>query len=1258
MAKGIKREDEIDSRQADRFNPTHIQDAERRAGEDSGFSPRQNETLDNKIKNADSQLDNFTPNRNIKDAEQQEAAATMGLYTGSGRSEQKETASLKGIFKKKGPMGALIALGLGLPTVLSILLSPALLLQQLAETMTGAFNDQLAALDVRSTLLLKKKYNSTITKRVCGTKVTIGCKYRSIRTGSGLAKRLNKAGVEIVGDKSIIPGRIKPKEFIFEGKTIKAGDLLNEARTNPSLRSALRKGYDPVYAAFSDKISTKVRSKLGLKRSSSVSSSTDQDKMNEELKKTASGENDLPNKKLVPITDENGNPGYEDPDTKERYSVSDGESINSRIDEISDRTKIAEKTTKAGIKSGIKSALTMTALGAGAADTLCTAWNVLRVASFAAKIYQQKQLIRYSYEFVKIAHKQKYGDLTAEEMAFFGDKLTSINTEGKAALDSDGYRFAAYGDTFRPGDFKVSHVSDANSPEVEQMANKVAVQNETSRFVNGQLLNDNVMSKLVGALAGSGSKTVETADKVCKFTKSWKGQLIVFGAAVLGLVAGFFSGGTTIGLGAIANGAAMAAVSVAFSLMQPKIIDMVKGEVIKGDENGNENGNAIASGMGGYNAQASQGRGLGVATQEVYPTYNQTSKQIAANYAEEDRAARSPFDASSKNTFLGSIVASLLPYSTKLQTVGSASLSIPSFVSSSLSSFGSLDNAYAADSTERFSQCSDHEYKGLAADPFCNLRYAIPKEYINKDSEKVYEYMLEGDWITEDDPTPLNEYADYVKQCIERENSIGDDQTDSKEGDGDACTIGKAGENEERNNMFRLFYIDTGIEEGMEEDFVAESGDETEVPIDGALNLTIATFNIFHSDDQSADYWKGRLDKSIAVINDNDLAVVGLQEARPNQQNELMKSDKLGNTYGIFPTSTERPTFTPNPIIWNKSMFTLVEDGSKKFDIEYDNGEKFSQGVQVKLRDANGMMFYVLNTHDPANIRPGSDAVNTQSRADNANTYVERARQLSSEGLPVFLTGDFNSPYTEGPHCTVSSSGVLKDTWEIYKNIQGCTNSRPIGGKIDRIYMSNQGAVENVWIAERGIAKNGSDAHDTLMATVSFSSGGAGTLQLPLSQALWDSNKSDFLDAHGSTGTAWGEANMGTSGKGPHIASDIGASVGTPVYAMMGGTVSSTSLCGENDGIAIKSDINGKNLGIAYMHGTNKKFNKGDTVKAGDHIMDVGTIGCNVDGAHLHVGMAYEGKYICPQDTFLAITSKQSVNWESLPVKAAGGCGR
>lgn len=1102
-----------------------LSDAEQSTGEDYGLSSRQQKELDKKLASADEQLGGYDSSsdanlNNIDDVRQREAALTSGLYVGKGGAENSRTSgsyeredgrgieklrafNFKNIMKKKGPLGVIVALGVGLPTILTIFLSPALLLQQFTETLTGKFNDQLAALDVRSTMLLKKKYNSTITKNTCGVTITIRCKYQSIRENSGLAKRLRNAGIEIKGDNSIIPGRIKPTAFVFDGKEIEAKNLLREARTNPALRSALRRGYDPLFAAFSDKISTKVRTSLGLKKSSNVKSSSDPDKMDEDLKKTASGTDNIPadGKKLTPV-DEDGNPvddadahHYEDSEGNS-YDKDEGRRVNTMIDEGFDRDKLASKVSKTAIKSSVKSALLVTSLGAGAADSLCSAWIMIRVAGFAAKVYQQRQLIRYSYEFVKAGHKQRYGALTAEEMTYFGNKLTQVNSEGKAALDSDGYRFAAYGDLFSPGTFDTDAIKSED--DKVKTADAALVKNETSRYVNGQLLNDNLMSKLVGKITGSESNTVKSADSACKFTKSWKGQALVFGLAAAGAVVAFFTGGISVGVGAAISAAASVAISVAFAVIQPKLIDMAKGEVIKGDENGNETGNAVVAGMGGYNAQTAQGGGLRVASQSAYAEYNDMNSRLIAQYNEEDRASRSPLDPTSKNTFLGSIVHSILPYSTKMQTVGSSSLAITSMVGNTLSSLGRSPISSAADESEQYSQCDDAEYKGLAADPFCNLRYMLPETDI--DPMTVLDYMIEGGYITEEDPTPQGDYAEYVKNCIDRETSIGDPFTaDGGAGGnaGDDCVVGKGDKNEKRNTMFALFYVDSRVDDGMDNDFdTAQASSEAVAD----TNVRVASFNVLgasHTDGPEANKpeystWTERIKYTLATIKQNpgdttdDFEVIGFQEFEPKQR-DYMKQN-LPN-YKMSTKGKES-----DAIMWNDDRFETVEEGT--WESTYFEGK--IKEPWVKLKDRETLQeFYVMSVHDPINRGQGS----AQTRYENAQGHLAMVNKLKTSA-PVFLVGDFNSAYTKDggagantdekmTYCVLTSGG-MNDAYDLSVPRKAKCPNKPEGARnfIDHIYLTPEIQITSFTDIEGGDKKNGSD-HPTIFADAVIPGAGA-----------------------------------------------------------------------------------------------------------------------------------------------------------------------
>jgi len=984
------------------------------------------------------------------------------------------------------------------------LLSPSLLLMQFRETLVDKFNDQLTAMDVRSTAILKKKLGKTTTKGVCTTAVSIRCKYRTL--GDRHLNRLEQAGFKVNGDKDIF-GRTKPTSFTYEGKEISAPEMLNEARKDPSLRSALRHGYNPKFAAFSDAIAAKVRISLGIKKSRTIKPSSDKDKMTEDLKKAASGDTGLADgQQLTPLgEDEKGNPtGYTDSEGN-IYSAQEGERINGLIAEIGDRGELANSISKTAIKSSIKGALTATALGAGAVDSACTVWTLVRVAGFAAKVYGQRQLIRYAYEFIKTPDAVRANavtpleeQVTPEEVSFVSTILTTPNSEGKSATDSDGYRYAAYGDVFYPGKF------DTSTKDKQKTGDKNIIKNETAKYVNGQIIPDNAMASIVKTISSirGGGSSVQDIDATCGFVKSWKGQAALVGLAVVGGVVAFFSGGLSIGAGTAAALAVSAAASIAIAALTPKLMDMAKGELITGTENGNEAGNAAVSGMGGYNAHASQARALAVLNKQDAVQYNQMNEVTLADYNEVDRYERGPLDATSKNTFVGSIVNSLLPYTSKMINGSATVASTTSFVTQSLGSLISQKSNAVETKASEFEACDDPEYEGLAADPFCNIRYGMSEEALGTDPEEVLDYMESGGYIEKDStdgaPGGINgsQYQQFIDQCVDRESSIGDSLSSGDEGDGQNCIQGRGGANETRNMMFRLFYMDVSIQEGMDSDFDATAGSTT------GGSIRTASYNILGASHDMAS-WQERLSVAEGIIKGTStdgtpVDVVGLQETQKIQREALLA--KLGS-YDIYPKNEK----VQNPIIWDSTKYSLVKGGLMP-NLQYFNGALEAPWVKLRVVGASGSEseFYVLNTHDPT-TRPGNNG--TQKRYQNALQHVEFIKSIQVDGIPIIFTGDFNSGYSlrhgtgndtykdvaeNLTYCILTKNNLMYDAYDLAEGRPAKCPNEGNGNAIDHIFVSKEVKVTKY----QRISKSGSD-HDAHIADLDLGidtgeSGGVG----------------------------------------------------------------------------------------------------------------------------------------------------------------------
>lgn len=782
--------------------------------------------------------------KNIDDTKEKEE---NDLYTpssskkgGKGKNDKKGPGAI--FLAKKTPLNILVVFLLGGFGGLSLLFTPGALIVDLKEKMVDKFDDQLAAMDVRTTAMIKKKFKGT-TKGVCTKVVNIRCKFNSM--GDKQLKKLEKAGVKVntTGDKTLIRGRAKIDSFEFNGKTIKASEFASELRTNTAFRSAMFKAYNPKLAGFADSRFMKIAQKLGISKQKNVTGDDDKerrksvidsangDKVAEQSAGVHSEEQDCDGgdgckdgKKTV-YKDEAGTEI-----SKADYDKAIGESssLNAEFKARKDLTETGSKVAKGTLKG----ALTVTALGLGAVDSACTGYQLIRTVGFAAKYLGMLQMLRYAQVFMNTADSIKAGDATPEQVEYVGKILTAPNSEGKSATDSYGYKYAVYNDINgmpRPEDTKGTADAEGNNVQLsEEEKQKILINDETTKYINGQLVSKNILTSIISlAGEGIGNGTADALDDACKFVKSGWGQAIVIGAAVVGAVVAFFTGGASLGWGTVAQVAVSVAISVAMAMLTPKLIDMAAGTMIGNDEltNGNRTGNAITSGMGGYNTQTAQGRGLAALKKEDAPEYMALANNTQAQYAALDRYEKSPFDTSSPNTFMGALVSKFIPYTTGFSSFTGAVSSIASLTTSSFSSL--LPSVSAADPTAEYKVCQDMDYQelDLAVDPFCNPRFGLSGYALSLDSDKVLDYMIDNGYIDEDsgEPKPDTDYSKYIEDCMDRSVSIGG-YTEDNPNKGEECINGAhSGDEEKKYDMFRVYFIDYSIDDGMENGYGSQS---------------------------------------------------------------------------------------------------------------------------------------------------------------------------------------------------------------------------------------------------------------------------------------------------------------------------------------------------------------------------------------------------------------------------------------------------
>lgn len=203
-------------------------------------------------------------------------------------------------------------------------------------------------------------------------------------------------------------------------------------------------------------------------------------------------------------------------------------------------------------------------------------------------------------------------------------------------------------------------------------------------------------------------------------------------------------------------------------------------------------GNCIALGAHNYLSQNHRLAGGSPADQAKLQQYVERYRHTMARQKEQDRANRSPFDISSPNTFLGSIVNTITPYASTLAS-SSIFTSLSSLVSSSINSILPATSAIMEDTLAgNIGSCKllgglnpEDESAGAVGDAFC-VPYIITDvslfdpelEAISaKEVEKKVE-SLDGlkSGKTKNNNREINpesNFARYIKYCSNRVSIFG-----------------------------------------------------------------------------------------------------------------------------------------------------------------------------------------------------------------------------------------------------------------------------------------------------------------------------------------------------------------------------------------------------------------------------------------------------------------------------------------------------
>jgi len=694
--------------------------------------------------------------------------------------------SLK-LAKKLGPTGGIVGIIAGLG-MLGLSFTPAALLINLKENLVQKFDLQNTSMTIRTNKLIAKKIAGDVTSGSCSV-VQVACRFT--RPSNKLLTQLEKNGIVAknldgspVDKNKLFPNK-RPDVYEFTDKSgklqkVKATEFSKTINSNEEFRSAFHKAYNPRFVGYADTIFTKVMTRFGVNKNSDVSKSTDTKTVNDTINSDTAGE---PN-------------AVSDGIKAGGASVADDAAKEVIKEEIITEGKNLEK--KVGGKTD---AFQMTAM------VTCFALDTPGIISKTVRSYQLIQLVKYGFMFISLADAIKSGDATPQSVEATGKLLTDVFKDDKgkvvngSAMDSFGVKYALFGDTKTSG-FK--------------------------KNVNKVVPGGGVMSTLGNVARVTSSPQVKT---VCSAIGSPQAAGALT-AAELALAPETIGISTIFakGLGImISQMAAMGAVSKAVEFFAPqivkviptdKILSLFMGDLTKNLQ-GEDVGNALASGSANMMGQTANAGGNAPLSVDQAIAYQKTTDQVNLAYAKEDRATLSPLDASSPNTFMGSIATQMLPY---FSSLSSASGMLSSFGSLFSQSIGLISGtAYAtsdASKREAFSMCQDTSIanSGVAAGPFCDIQYGVPPQYLDEDPSTVVANLISSDQIDQDTGNPKegSDLANWLAECT----------TGSSAGLGD-CQI-----NDQKTAEYSLYTIDHRIQVSMDEEPGAD-GTSATTPVSG-----------------------------------------------------------------------------------------------------------------------------------------------------------------------------------------------------------------------------------------------------------------------------------------------------------------------------------------------------------------------------------------------------------------------------------------
>ncbi len=523
-------------------------------------------------------------------------------------------------------------------------------------------------------------------------------------------------------------------------------------------------------ATFFDKMATKIYNKLGLSRNvfNDYKQTGNADADMDNFRNTMNSEYDNNSStirgaydKEVQETDENGRPLFNDDGSPKMTT----DPVNETDLDGRSNSNIADADQKA--QDFVNSTTSKVANIAGTVGNIgnitCAMMRVGATISAVVAANEIYQSINYFMNYMENISKMKYGE---GENSAINEVLNTLTTPVNTTY-SNINDFDDEGNGGEDIDFSGAPVQAnglqmmlAYAPASIKTTDNFSLERTGNAIAN--FLNMNAAQVMTCAGVQAGAAVVSIATTIGTLGVSAIGQMV-------------FNFATSVAISATT--------SVALSFIVPTIAKTLFTNIFE-TTTGIPAGELLARGASAANTRVGRsGSGQSLASGDVALAYSRITQDVIAMEAEADRQNRSPFDITSKNTFLGSIVYNLLPI-TLLSPKSSTSLltNVNTFARATSSALSSLTNSTFATGNSiymaSFGKCPNLESIGAVGDIYCNPITITDPSLIDMDPEdseyiriisRNLEHDSNGNYVIKTD----SDLAKYITYCDGRDSPFG-----------------------------------------------------------------------------------------------------------------------------------------------------------------------------------------------------------------------------------------------------------------------------------------------------------------------------------------------------------------------------------------------------------------------------------------------------------------------------------------------------